>query len=197
MVSTAFRRKAGGMIFHETKLSGAYVVEMQPFQDERGFFARGWCKHEFEDHGLKADLCQCNLSGNTKKYTLRGMHYQKPPYAETKFIRCIRGSVYDVIIDLRKNSETYLQWNGVELTAENRLGYYVPEGFAHGYITLEGNSEVLYLTTEFYSHEYEDAVRWNDPAFDIQWPVEDLNQLILSEKDRNHRDWDDSRAIVL
>lgn len=181
------------MHFVETKLSGAYTVELEPIKDNRGFFARGWCKEEFEAHGLKADLCQCNLSGNERKGTLRGMHYQKPPYAETKYIRCIRGSVYDVIIDLRKNSPTYKQWNGVLLTAENRIGYYVPEGFAHGYVTLEDDSEVLYLTTEYYNHEMEDAVRWNDPAFGIEWPK--MDEYIISEKDQKHRDWTDDRAL--
>ena len=185
------------MIFSETKLKGAYVVDLEPIEDERGFFSRGWCRREFEEHGLKADLCQCNISGNKKAGTLRGMHYQKPPYAETKFIRCVRGSVYDVIIDLRKGSDTYMKWEGVELTAENRKGLYVPEGFAHGYITLEDDSEVLYLTTEFYNHDSEDAVRWDDPAIGIVWPWNSMGSLIISEKDRKHRDWDDSRAIQM
>lgn len=183
------------MIFNETKLKGAYIVELDPLEDDRGFFARGWCKHEFEAKGLKAELCQCNLSGNRKAGTLRGMHYQKPPYAETKFIRCICGTVWDVIVDIRKNSETYLQWYGVELSAENKKALYVPEGFAHGYITLEDNSAVLYLTTEFYNHDAEDALRWDDPRIGIEWPWQDKEKLIISERDRRHQDWDDGRAL--
>lgn len=183
------------MIFKETKLHGAYTVELEPFVDERGFFARGWCKTEFERHGLKADLCQCNLSGNKRKGTLRGMHYQIPPYSETKYIRCIRGSVYDVIIDLRKDSPTYKQWNGVVLSADNRIGYYVPEGFAHGYLTLEDDSEVLYLTTAFYNHDAEDAVRWDDQAFSIDWPLKNGQELIISDKDKIHDNWTDDRAL--
>lgn len=183
------------MKFYETELKGAYVVELEPINDERGFFSRGWCKQEFEEHGLKTDLCQCNISGNKKARTLRGMHYQRPPYAETKFIRCIQGSVYDVIIDLRKGSDTYLKWIGVELSSKNRKALYVPEGFAHGYMTLEDDSEVLYMTTQFYNHDYEDAVRWNDPVIGIVWPCNDLESMIISEKDRNHREWEDCRAI--
>lgn len=185
------------MIFNETSLSGAYVVELEPFADERGFFARGWCKKEFEDKGLKGNLCQCNISGNNKAGTLRGMHFQKPPYAETKFIRCIKGSVYDVIIDIRKGSATYKKWIGVLLTAENRKGLYIPEGFAHGYLTMEDNSEVLYLTTEFYNHDFEDAARWDDAAFGIEWPKVNQGEYIISEKDAKHVDWSDNKAIEL
>src|SRR5210317_898218 len=142
------------MTFTETKLKGAFVIDLEPIQDERGFFARTWCKKEFEAHGLNPNLVQCNTSFNKKKGTLRGMHYQTAPYEEAKLIRCTMGSIYDVIIDLRKESETLKQWYACKLTAENRKMLYVPEGFAHGFQTLEDNSEVFYQMTEFYHPEH-------------------------------------------
>lgn len=173
------------MIFNETFLKDAFVIELEKIQDERGFFARAWCKNEFDKHGLNSNLAQCNISYNCKKNTLRGMHFQHKPYEETKLIRCIRGSIYDVIIDLRENSSTYRKWFGIELSAENKKMLYVPEGFAHGYLTLEDDSEVFYQATEFYHPESEDAVRWNDSAFGIEWHVID-GKIIISEKDQKH-----------
>lgn len=174
------------MIFKETFLKGAFVIKLDEMQDERGFFARAWCKHEFEENGLNSNLVQCNLSYNYKKNTLRGMHFQHKPYEETKLVRCIRGSIYDVIIDLRQDSLTYKKWFGLRLSAENRKALYVPKGFAHGYLTLEDNSEVFYQATEFYNPECEDAVRWNDPVFGIEWPIRE-DEIIISEKDSRHK----------
>lgn len=171
------------MIFEALALSGAYLIHPELLKDERGFFARSFCQDEFEDNGLNASVAQCNISFNWKKGTLRGMHYQIPPYQETKLVRCTAGAVYDVIIDLRKTSETYCEWISVELSGANRLMLYVPQGFAHGYQTLEDNSEVFYQVSEFYRPESERGVLWNDPQFGIVWP--DMNP-IISEKDRNH-----------
>jgi dTDP-4-dehydrorhamnose 3,5-epimerase len=159
------------MIFQEAMLNGAYVIDLDKREDDRGFFARAWCTKEFEAQGLTSRVVQANTSFNTSKGTLRGMHYQIDPSPETKLIRCIRGSIYDVIVDLRPSSATYKQWIGVELTATNRRALYVPEYFAHGFITLEDNTEILYLVSEFYSPECERGARCNDPAFGIVWPV--------------------------
>ena len=168
------------MIFTETRLSGAFILDLEPREDSRGFFARTFCRNEFEAHGLKADVAQCNVSYNHHARTLRGMHYQLPPVAETKLVRCTRGAIYDVIVDLRPESRTYLQHLGVELSAENRRQLYVPEMFAHGYLTLEPGSEVSYQVGEFYTPGAERGIRWDDPALGISWPqpVE-----VISEKD--------------
>ena len=174
------------MIFHETPLKGAFVIELKKLGDERGFFARAFCKNEFSVIGLNNEIVQINNSLSADKGTLRGMHYQLEPKAEDKIVRCIRGSLFDVIIDLRKNSTTYKQWFGVELTAENRKMLYVPKGFAHGFITLEDFTEAFYLVTEFYAPEYERGLRYNDPVFNIKWPIEPI---IISEKDKNHLDF--------
>jgi dTDP-4-dehydrorhamnose 3,5-epimerase len=171
------------MIFTETKLKGAFEIEIKKLEDDRGFFGRSWCANEMKDHGLKNNLCQANTSFSIKKGTLRGMHYQSDPYQETKLIRCTRGAIYDVIIDLRPTSLTYKQWIGVELTQDNYKMLYVPEDFAHGFITLEDNSEVTYLVTQFYTPGAEKGLRWNDPAFNIQWPFEPV---IMTEKDKTH-----------
>lgn len=171
------------MIFTETKLKGAFEIEIKKLEDDRGFFGRSWCANEMKDHGLKHELCQANTSFSKKKGTLRGMHYQADPYQETKLIRCTRGSIYDVIIDLRPGSPTFKQWIGVELTQDNYKMLYVPEDFAHGFITLEDDSEVTYLVTQFYTPGAEKGIRWNDPAFSIQWPFEPV---IMTEKDKNH-----------
>ena len=168
------------MIFKESKLKGAYVIDLERREDDRGFFGRVWCTKEFEGHGLTSRVVQANTSYNKRKGTLRGMHYQIDPGPEAKMIRCIRGAIYDVIIDLRPSSSTYKQWIGVELTAENRRALYVPEYFAHGFITLEDNTEILYLVSGFYSPECERGVRHNDPAFGIDWPVEIE---VISKKD--------------
>lgn len=159
------------MRFTETKLKGAFVLDLELREDSRGFFARSFCQKEFEAHGLKPIVAQCNLSFNHKKGTMRGMHYQIPPAAETKLVRCTRGAVYDVIVDLRPDSPTYLQHVGVELTADNRRQLYVPEMFAHGYLTLTEHAEVAYQVGEFYTPGYERGIRFDDPALKIEWPV--------------------------
>ena len=159
------------MIFRETVLPGAYVIDLEPRHDDRGFFARTFCAREFDAHGLKPVVAQCNLSFNHRKGTLRGMHYQLPPAAESKLIRCTRGAIYDVIIDMRPNSSTFGQHVGVELSAENRFALYVPELFAHGYQTLEDSSEIVYQVGEFYAGEHERGLRYDDPAFRIEWPL--------------------------
>lgn len=159
------------MIFHATKLHGAYVIEPERREDERGFFARSWCQKEFEAHGLVSRVVQANVSYNRTKGTLRGMHYQAAPHAETKLLRCTRGAIYDVIVDVRPTSGTYRDWVGVELTADNYRMLYVPEGFAHGFQTLVDDTEVIYQVSEFYTPGSERGARWNDAAFQIEWPV--------------------------
>jgi dTDP-4-dehydrorhamnose 3,5-epimerase len=158
------------MIFTETQLKGAYIIDPERIEDERGFFARTWDHHEFEARGLNSSLAQCNISYNARRGTLRGMHYQAAPHAETKLVRCTMGAIYDVIIDLRPGSPTLRQWLAVELSAENRRMLYVPEGFAHGFQTLADHSEVFYQMTECYAPDYARGVRWNDPTFGIVWP---------------------------
>ncbi|MGH8002593.1 MAG: dTDP-4-dehydrorhamnose 3,5-epimerase [Brasilonema sp.] len=170
------------MIFAETELKDAYIIDLEQKHDHRGLFARTFCAKEFEAHGLKPTVAQCNLSFNYKKGTLRGMHYQILPAAETKLIRCTQGAIYDVIIDMRPESPTYLQYIGVELTAENHRALYVPEMFAHGYQTLTDSAEVAYQVGEFYTPGYERGLRYDDSFFNIQWPVEVTE---ISEKDKN------------
>ena len=177
------------MIFTETKLAGAYLIELEKRGDERGFFARAWCRNEFEQHGLVSRLVQVNLSSNNKAGTLRGMHYQKAPDEETKLIRCTRGALYDVIIDLRPDSPTYKEWLGVELTAGNHRMLYVPKNFAHGFQTLEDDTEAIYQVSQFYAPQSEGGVRWNDPAFGIEWP---LPAQVISDKDQN---WPDFKPL--
>jgi dTDP-4-dehydrorhamnose 3,5-epimerase len=157
--------------FLETELRGAFLIELDKAEDTRGYFARVWCQKEFEEHGLIARIAQVNTSFNKKAGTLRGMHYQAAPYQETKVVRCTAGAIYDVIVDLRPDSPTYKQWTGVELTAGNGAMLYIPADFAHGFITLENNTEVSYLMSEFYQPGAGQGVRWNDPAFGIKWPV--------------------------
>lgn len=169
------------MRFIDTKLKEAFIIELEPKEDERGFFARSFCQEEFKAHGLNSRVVQCNISFNRKRGTLRGLHYQIAPYEEAKLVRCTRGAIYDVIIDLRPESPTFKQWIGVELTAENHRMLYVPEGFAHGFQTLEDNTEVFYQVSEFYHPESERGVRWDDPAFNIEWP---LPVTVVSEKDQ-------------
>lgn len=168
------------MIFTETKLPGAFVVDLELREDERGSFARTWCQREFAEHSLKANLVQCNLSFNHRAGTLRGMHYQLPPAAEAKLVRCTQGAIYDAIIDLRPGSPTYAQHFGVELSAENRRALYVPELFAHGYQALTDGAEVVYQVGEFYTPGFERGLRYDDPAFSIAWP---LPVSLLSAKD--------------
>jgi len=175
------------MQFTEIKLKGAYVITPDLIQDERGFFARAFCKNEFEEHCLNPNTVQCNMSLNHKTGTLRGMHYQLPPYSEVKLVRCTSGSIYDVIIDLRPESPTFKQWVGTELSATNHQMLYIPEGFAHGYQTLEDNTEVFYQVSAFYHPEAENGLRWNDPAFGINWPIPVST---VSKKDASHPDWE-------
>ncbi|MGV2829103.1 dTDP-4-dehydrorhamnose 3,5-epimerase [Myxosarcina sp. GI1(2024)] len=170
------------MKFTETKLQNAFIIDIEPRQDHRGFFARTFCAEEFQEHGLKPVVAQCNMSFNYKRGTLRGMHYQVYPATEAKLIRCIRGAIYDVIIDMRPNSPTYLQHIGVELSADNRRALYVPEMFAHGYQALTDRSEVTYQVTEFYTPGTERGLRYDDPTFEIEWP-EPVSE--ISEKDMN------------
>ncbi len=171
------------MKFTETDLKGAYIIEINKLKDERGFFGRSWCMKELEEYGLKTNIAQANTSFSKKKGTLRGMHYQNDPYQETKLIRCTRGSIYDVIIDLRPESPTFAKWFGVELTQDNYKMLYVPEDFAHGFITLEDDSEVTYLVTQFYTPGAESGIRWNDSQFNIHWP---LTPKVISDKDKIH-----------
>ncbi|MEP7288551.1 MAG: dTDP-4-dehydrorhamnose 3,5-epimerase [Chloroflexota bacterium] len=174
------------MIFIETKLPGAFIVELEKRSDERGFFARTWCQDEFEAHGLNTRLVQCNLSFNAFKGTLRGMHYQAAPFAEAKLARCTRGALYDVIVDLRPESPTYKQWIATELTANNYRALYIPEGMAHGFVTLQDDTEIFYQMSEFYHPECAESVRWDDPAFGIDWPYE---VQVISAKDANIPDF--------
>ncbi len=174
------------MQFVETRLPGVYIIEIAPIGDERGFFARTWECEEFERRGLDTRIAQCNLSLNARKGTLRGMHFQDPPHAEAKLVRCTRGALYDVVVDLRPASPAYKQWVATELTAENRRSFYIPEGCAHGFQTLEGDTEVFYQISAAYAPAFARGVRWDDPAFGIEWP---LPVSIISERDRNHPDY--------
>lgn len=174
------------MLFQPTNLADAYLVDLEKATDERGFFARTWCVQEFAAHGLDSNLVQCNLSYNQRQGTLRGMHYQMAPFAETKLVRCIRGALYDVIIDLRPTSPTYLHWLGVTLSAENRTALYVPQGFAHGFQTLTDETEVFYQMSTFYAPEYARGLRWNDPRFQIEWP---LPVTVMSARDQGYPDF--------
>lgn len=170
------------MKFTEIKLKGAFVIEIEKLSDARGFFARSWCRKEFEAHGLTSRIVQANVSYNLKKGTLRGMHYQIAPYQECKLIRCTRGAIYDVIIDLRPNSPTYKQWAGVELTADNSIMFFVPQDFAHGFQTLMDETEITYQVSQFYTPGSERGIRFDDPAFGIQWPLE---VAVISDKDKS------------
>ena len=177
------------MIFSETPLKGAYLVNLEHRTDERGFFARAWCADEFERQGLCSRVSQANISFNHSAGTLRGLHYQKPPHAEVKLIRCSSGAIWDVIVDLRRSSPTYRQWFGAELTAENRTILYVPENFAHGYLTLLPNTETAYQVSEPYAPGAEKGIRWDDPAFGIVWP--DIGVKVISDKDASHPNFKD------
>ena len=174
------------MKFIETPLADAYLIELEPMADERGFFARGWCSREFEEHGLAANIVQANVSFNHNAGTLRGMHYQVAPHEETKLVRCTSGALYDVIIDMRPTSATFEQWYGVELSAENRKMLYVPHGFAHGYQTLIDGTEAFYQVSEFYAPGAEQGIRYNDARFAIEWP---LPVQVISGKDENWPDY--------
>jgi len=176
------------MIFNETQLKGAFIIELERREDNRGFFARTWDQHEFEARGLNQRLVQCNVSYNINKGTVRGMHYQDKPYEEAKLVRCTMGALYDVIIDLRRDSPTFKQWTGIELTADNHRMHYIPEGFAHGFLTLEDRTEVFYQMSEIYVPDKARGVRWNDPAFGVKWPIAIR---VISERDKNYPDFPD------
>lgn len=169
------------MKFEPTPLQGVFVVDLARLEDERGFFARSFCQKEFEAQGLNPQLAQCNVSFNRLRGTLRGLHYQSKPHAEAKLVRCTQGAIWDVAVDLREGSATRNKWYGVELSAQTRRALYVPEGFAHGFQTLTGDAEVLYLMSEFYHPESARGARWDDPAFGIRWPIE---QPLMSDRDR-------------
>ena len=173
------------MRFRETKLSGAFIVEPEKFEDERGFFAHSWSQKEFAARGLDSGLVECSISFNCKRGTLRGMHYQVAPHGQVKLVRCTMGAIYDVVIDLRTGSPTFKQWVGIELTAINRLMLYVPKDFAHGFQTLEDETEVFYQMSEVYRPESGRGVRWNDPAFGISWPEE---VTMINDRDRTYAD---------
>ncbi len=174
------------MIFRETSIAGCYVIEPERHVDERGSFARLWCAREFSTRGLDPVLVQASLSTNTRRGTLRGMHFSVPPHAETKIVRCVRGAAYDVALDLRPTSRTYLTWFSETLTAENGLAMYVPEGVAHGFQTISDASDVLYQMSTFFDPACARGVRWDDPAFGIAWPD---GTPILSERDRTYPDY--------
>lgn len=172
------------MIFTETKLKGAFIIEPERLNDERGFFARTFCQNEFEDHGIRMEIAQCNISFNKKKGTLRGMHYQAPPHEEGKLVSCTKGAIYDVILDLRPRSITFKKWIDIELSRENRKMLYIPAEFAHGFQTLEDETEVFYMISEFYHPECAKGIRWDDPVFGIKWPI-DLK--IINAKDQSYK----------
>ncbi len=174
------------MIFRETKLAGAVEVLLNVQSDERGFFARSWCETEFVNHGLNPRLVQCNVSFNRARGTLRGIHYQEQPNQEAKLVRCTQGAIYDVAVDLRPESPTFKGWHAAVLSAENRHMLYIPEGCAHGFLTLADNTEVFYQMSEFYHPESARGVRWNDPAFKIEWPEE---VKVISDRDRTYPDF--------
>lgn len=171
------------MIFTPLSLLGASIVDIKPLTDDRGFFARSFCQNEFADRNLKTNVVQCNISFNTKRGTIRGMHYQLPPKSEAKLVRCTRGRIHDVIIDLRPGSPTYCRWEAVAMSGSDHRALYIPEGFAHGFQTLEDDTEVFYQMFEFYFPDHAAGVRWDDPAFGISWPLPDP---IISEKDRSY-----------
>ena len=174
------------MIFLETKLPQVFEIQLQPKTDERGFFARTWCRQEFEARGLNSRLVQCSLSFNQRKGTLRGLHYQSAPHPETKVVRCSRGEIYDVVLDLRPDSPAFRDWIAIVLSAEKRNILYVPEGCAHGFLTLRDECEVEYQMSEFFHPESARGIRWNDPAFQIDWPA---RVEVISERDKTYPDF--------
>ncbi len=176
------------MNFHPLSIAGSYMVEPEALADERGFFARTYCSETFADNGLNPDLRQCSISFNVARHTLRGMHYQLPPHQEAKLVRCTQGAAYHVVLDLRDQSENYMQWAAADLSAENHNMIYVPEGVAHGFITLQDATEIFYQMSETYSSESAAGVRWNDPAFEIAWPVEPA---VIAERDNGYPNYDD------
>lgn len=182
------------MLFHETPLKGAYIIELEKRGDDRGFFARAFCRNEFEKAGLSTEFVQVNNSLSVDQGTLRGLHYQLSPHAETKIVRCIRGALWDCILDLRPDSPTFGKWFAETLSAENRKMLYVPKGFAHGFITLEPNTETFYFVDEVYNPQSERGIRWNDPKFGIDWPAEPR---VISDKDTAHRDFNPAWHLAI
>jgi dTDP-4-dehydrorhamnose 3,5-epimerase len=180
------------MIFTETRLPNAFVIDPEPYADERGLFARTFCAREFAEHGLDPTTVQCNVSLNRRKGTMRGMHWQAAPHQEAKLVRCTHGAIYDVIVDLRPESPTFGEHVGVELTAANRRMLYVPEGFAHGFLTLEDDTEVFYQMSEFYEPDAARGLRHDDPALGIDWPAE---VRVVSERDRSWPDWKGAEGV--
>jgi dTDP-4-dehydrorhamnose 3,5-epimerase len=176
------------MRFDETKLNGAWVVELDLLGDERGWFARTFDADEFAQRGMDATVAQCNASFNARRGTLRGMHYQAEPHGESKLVRCVRGAMFDVAVDLRRESPTFRAWHGVELSSQNRLAFYIPAGLAHGFQTLTDDCEVLYQMGHHYVPDAARGVRWNDPAFDIEWP-DAGGERIVSERDASYPDF--------
>jgi dTDP-4-dehydrorhamnose 3,5-epimerase len=181
------------MIFTPTSLAGAHLIDLEKRGDDRGFFARAFCENEFGKHDLVGHFCQVNNSLSVQKGTLRGMHYQLAPRAETKVVRCIQGAVYDMILDLRRDSPTFARSFGAELSAQNRRMMYVPKGFAHGFLTLADDTEVIYLVDEFYSPEHERGIRYNDPRFNLQWPEAPA---VISDKDKGQPDFDPAWHLI-
>jgi dTDP-4-dehydrorhamnose 3,5-epimerase len=179
------------MIFRDTGIEGAWVIALERFEDERGFFARTWDAKEFSEHGLNGDLVQCSLSYNRARGTLRGLHYQAPPHEEAKLVRCTAGAIFDVAVDLRRDSGTFKDWFGIELSAENRHALYIPEGCAHGFLTLTDDSEVLYQISELYAPDAARGARWDDSAFGIDWPAE---VVVINERDRTYPDFEAVRS---
>jgi dTDP-4-dehydrorhamnose 3,5-epimerase len=174
------------MKFEPTPVRGAFIVDLEKREDDRGFFARAWCRDEFARQGLTAELAQCNLAFTRAAATLRGLHYQVPPHEEAKLVRCTAGAIFDVVVDLRRESPSFRQWFGIELTAGNRRMLYVPEGCAHGYLTLLDDTETFYQVSAPYVQAAERGVRWNDPAFGIAWP---MIPRVINDKDRAHTDF--------
>jgi len=170
------------MVFKETILTGAFLIEQEPIEDNRGWFARSFCKNEFADRGLCFEFVQNSISFNLKKGTIRGLHYQRAPYEEIKAVQCIAGRIYDVIVDIRTDSPTYLKWLAVELCADDGTMLYIPQGFAHGYQTLAENTKVFYQMSEFYRNGQEGGIRWDDKRLNIPWPVKD--EIVMSERDK-------------
>lgn len=177
------------MIFHELEIPGAYLLEPERREDHRGFFARTYCRRELEARGLDPTVVQCNISVNHRRGTVRGMHYQAPPYEEIKLVRCTSGAIWDVIVDLRPSSTTFKRHLGIELTAANRLSLYIPAGLAHGFQSLEDDTEIFYQMSEFYHPECARGIRWNDPAFEIEWPIPIS---VISERDLKFPDFSES-----
>ena len=177
------------MIIEPISLKDAFIIKQEPIEDERGYFARTFCKKTLKEYGVEFEMLQTNMAFNRYSKTLRGMHFQKPPFSEEKIVSCFQGSIYDVIIDIRLESATFGKWFGTVLSADNKLSLYVPKGFAHGYQTLEDNSSINYMVSEYYTPAYESGVRWNDSFFDIQWPITD--GLLISDKK-----WGDFRANI-